>query len=56
MPRDGACLVNVTGVESGLSAARLRLGKINLVAQPLQHLRDSDAHLGENLIDDAGNE
>ena len=54
MQGDLARFIGIAGVESGLAAAGLRFGEINLVAQALQHLRHGDANLGENLIDDAG--
>ena len=56
MAGDGARLVWVAGVESRLAAASLGLGKIDLVAQALEHFCDSDADLREDLIDDAGDE
>ncbi len=54
MPGDLARFLRIAGVEGGLAAAGLSFGEIDLVAQALQHLRDGDADLGENLIDDAG--
>ncbi len=49
-----ARFVRIAGVERRLAAAGLGFGKVDLVAQALQHLRDGDADLGKNLIDDAG--
>jgi hypothetical protein len=54
VPSDLPRFVGVTGIESGLAATSLRFGKMNLIAQALQHLRDGDSDLGKNLIDDAG--
>ena len=46
----------VAAIERGLAAAGLSFRKMDLVAQALQDLHDGDADLGENLIDDAGDE
>ena len=56
MTGDLARFIAVAGIEGGLAAAGLSFGKMNLVAQALQHLRDSDADLRKDLIDDAGDE
>jgi 3-deoxy-D-manno-oct-2-ulosonic acid (Kdo) hydroxylase len=54
VPRDGARFVRIAGIKRRLAATSLGRGKVNLVSQALQHLRDGDADLGKNLIDDAG--
>ena len=54
VPGDGARFIRVAGVESGLAAAGLGFGEIDLIAEALKHLCDGDADLWEDLIDDAG--
>src|SRR3984885_11404047 len=56
VPGNLARFFPIAGVEGGLAAAGLRFWEINVVTQSLQNLRDGDADLGKNLIDDAGNE
>ena len=56
VPGDVARFLGIAAIERRLAAEGLRFGKIDPIAEALQHLRDGDAHLGENLIDDAGDE
>ena len=53
---DGTGLVPVAGVEARLTAAGLGAAKLAAVPEPLEHLRDGEAHLRRHLIDEAGNE
>ncbi len=39
--------VGIAGIECGLAAAGLSFGKIDLIAEAFQHLRDRDADLRE---------
>ncbi len=56
VPGDCARFFGKAAIERGLAAAGLRVRKINLEAQPLQHLSHGDSDLWEHLIDDAGDE
>ena len=51
---NSARFVRIPAIERRLAAARLRLREIDLEAEPFQHLSHSDAHLGEDLINHAG--
>ena len=56
MAGDLAGFLAIAGVESGLAAAGLILGKIDRVAEALQHAGHGEADCGEELIDHAGDE
>jgi hypothetical protein len=46
----------IARIEGRLAAAGLALGESNLEAEVFQDIGHSEAHLGEKLIDDTGNE
>ena len=56
VPRHLPGFAAIAAVEGRLAAAGLRLGKLDAIAQPLQHLGHGHSHRGEQLVDDAGDE
>src|ERR1700676_2229797 len=52
MPRDFAGLFAIAGIKGRLPAARLGLGKIDLVSDPFQHVGHGEPDLRENLVND----
>ncbi len=56
MPGDGARLFAIAGVEGGLPATGLGLGKIDAAADTLKHFGHGESDGGKDLVDDAGDE
>jgi hypothetical protein len=56
VPFYGARFIHESGIESGLSAAGLRLTEFDLAAGPFEDLGHGEAHARKDLVDQAGDE
>ena len=56
MPRDLAGLGAIAAIECRLAAAGLVFGEIDPVAEAFENVGHRHAHLGEELVDHAGDE
>ena len=56
VPRERAGVVDATGVERRLAAARLRRRTVDVDAQPLEHVDHRHARVGEQAVDQTGHE